>query len=309
MEHGSVKQDYDLNLLYVLALLLEEQSVIGVARRMKVSSATISRFLARIREAFSDPILVLSGRRMVLTPRAMELQAQVATVLASARALSRQEEVDFTKLTPSFTIRANDVVTSVFSGPLMQELTRTCPGCHLRFAPESEGHDSEALRKGTVDLFIGATRELQQDIRRQKLFSTKFRGVVRNGHPILDGEITPEAFTRYNHVVVSRKGRRRGPIDVALDQGYGLERNIALVMPSHYAALHGITHTDLIFSMPDIVESGLSIAAVGLIAFEIPVMVEPLEVFQAWHPRLDTDPVHRWLRTAITNVVRRRLER
>lgn len=54
MEHGSVKQDYDLNLLYVLALLLEEQSVIGVARRMKVSSATISRFLARIREAFSD---------------------------------------------------------------------------------------------------------------------------------------------------------------------------------------------------------------------------------------------------------------
>jgi hypothetical protein len=42
-------------------------------------------------------------------------------------------------------------------------------------------------------------------------------------------------------------------------------------------------------------------------AFELPVKTGEITVSQMWHPRLEVDPVHRWLRQLTLTVCRERL--
>jgi DNA-binding transcriptional LysR family regulator len=39
-------------------------------------------------------------------------------------------------------------------------------------------------------------------------------------------------------------------------------------------------------------------------AFELPVPTAPITVSQIWHPRLDADPAHRWLRGLLLAICR-----
>jgi DNA-binding transcriptional LysR family regulator len=58
--------DSDLNLLTALDALLAEGSVVGAARRLRLSSSAMSRTLARLREATGDPLLVRAGPLLCL---------------------------------------------------------------------------------------------------------------------------------------------------------------------------------------------------------------------------------------------------
>lgn len=103
----------DMNLLVALDALLDEGSVVGAARRMNLSPAAMSRTLTRIREAVGDPILVRAGRGLVPTPKALELQGQVRTVVEQAALLFRSsEQVDLSTLRRRFSVRANDFLSA-----------------------------------------------------------------------------------------------------------------------------------------------------------------------------------------------------
>src|SRR5271165_7468726 len=62
----------DANLLATLDALLQEKSVTRAAKRLGVGQPAVSHSLARLREHFRDPLLVLTGRTYVLTPRAQQ---------------------------------------------------------------------------------------------------------------------------------------------------------------------------------------------------------------------------------------------
>ncbi|WP_406586472.1 LysR family transcriptional regulator [Asaia lannensis] len=296
-------EQYDLNLLYALHMLLEEGSVSGAARRLRLSSATVSRTLARIRTTFNDPILVASGRKMVLTPRAAELQPLVDELLANARSIAQRRVLpDLKQLAPSLTIRANDAVMSAFGGAILATLRRDCPNCHIRFAPEWNIDEAEALRSGELDLYIGATRTMAAEIRRQTLFTTRVLGIARTNHPLFDDHLSIAALCRYDHLVVSRRGRRSGPIDEALQEA-GHQRNVAAVVPTYAAALDMIKGSDVIMAVPEFLMSSDEARAKSLRPFIFPVALNEIEFFQAWHPRFEADPVRRWLRQTIRAVI------
>ncbi|WP_342615960.1 LysR family transcriptional regulator, partial [Pseudomonas aeruginosa] len=101
----------DMNLLVALNVLLEEGSVVGAARRMHLSPPAMSRTLSRIREAVGDPIMVRAGRKLVPTPRALELQEQVRQLVDQARDLfNTRETIQLDKLERCFTLRSNNTL-------------------------------------------------------------------------------------------------------------------------------------------------------------------------------------------------------
>ncbi|HWD13271.1 MAG TPA: glycosyl transferase family protein [Pseudochrobactrum sp.] len=83
-----------LRLLIALDTLLVEGSVQQAAQRMGLSAPAMSRLLNQIREAFNDPILVRSGRRMIPTPRAEALRLRLRALADEAENLlsPKQEE-------------------------------------------------------------------------------------------------------------------------------------------------------------------------------------------------------------------------
>ncbi|MNX72009.1 Nodulation protein D 2 [compost metagenome] len=292
----------DLNLLLTLDVLIQEGSVVGAARRLNLSTPAMSRSLARIRDAVGDPVLVRSGRGLAPTPRALELREQVRNVVEQAQAVftAFSQDINLATLTRVFTLRANDVFVGGYGGRLREHLRRHAPRTVLRFVSEGE-EDTDAL-SGDADLYIGSSQKFGADIKVQSLFTTSFCGLARNEHAIFKGDITPQRFAACDHVSVSRRGRSQGPIDLAL-AGMGLARHVSLITPTFHAAIFALADSDLLLpSMPEHLIPGVKRLGLPLRAFPVPVPLAPVTVVQAWPPRLDSDPAHRWLRQTIKQV-------
>lgn len=291
----------DMNLLIALDALLDEGSVVGAAQRMNVSAAAMSRTLTRIRHAVDDPILVRAGRGLVPTPRAQALRARVRSLVEQATMIfTPSNEVDLSTLKRRFNLRANGVFSAGFGGQLLESTRTHAPHTVLCFVPEGDGED-DALREGRIDLHISATREFPPEIKLQSLFTTQFVGLAREGHPLFEQEITPQRFAGYDHVSVSRRGRASGPIDAALAD-MGLTRRVGLITPSFHSAIFLLLESDLILALPEHVQQKIALLGLPLRSFALPLALSSVTVMQAWHPRFDNDPAHRWLRQTLKQI-------
>jgi DNA-binding transcriptional LysR family regulator len=295
----------DLNLLIALDALLAEASVAVAARRLGLSASAMSRTLTRLREATGDPLLVRAGRRMVLTPCAEALRERTRQTVHEARALLRPsaQAPDMARMQRTFTIRANGGFVEGFGAALIAATGAAAPFVRLRFAPKIEKTPAY-LRDGTADLEIGVVSNMGPEVRVQALFRDHYVGVVRAGHPLTVGPMTPERYAAAGHVVASRRGRATGPVDTALG-ALGLERQIMAVVPGFPAALAIARASDLVALLP---RSYLSAPApAGCWVFPLPVAVDTLTISQMWHPRAEADPAHRWLRQLVLAVCRARI--
>lgn len=289
----------DLNLLVTLDVLLAEGSVARAARRLRLSPSAMSRALARLRETTGDPLLVRAGRGLVPTPRALELREQVSRLVQDGEAVLRPAGTpDLRRLARTFTLRTSDGFVENFGPGLIARAAEDAPGVRLRFVQKPD-KDSAPLRDGTVDLETGVVGTATgPEVRTQALFRDRFIGVVRMGHPLCRGEITPSRYAAGRHILVSRRGLDAGPIDDAL-RPLGLERDIATIVGGFSAALALARSSDLIASVPERHTGNLR---VGMHGFPLPVPAPEITVSMLWHPRLDADPAHRWLRSCVRDV-------
>jgi DNA-binding transcriptional LysR family regulator len=289
----------DLNLLVTLDVLLAEGSVARAAQRLRLSPSAMSRALARLRETTGDPLLVRAGRGLVPTPRALELRARVGQLVQDAEAVLRPAEaLDLKQLVRSFTLRNREGFVENFGAALIARVNAEAPGVRLRFVAKPD-KESTPLRDGSVDLETGVIGDRTgPELRAQALFRDRFIGVVRPDHPLAKGKMTPARYAAGRHVAVSRRGLDHGPIDDALAQ-VGLAREIATTVGSFAEALALARETDLIASIP---ERSTGKLRAGLHSFPLPVELPEITISLLWHPRLDADPVHRWLRDCVRAV-------
>ncbi|KND30738.1 LysR family transcriptional regulator [Streptomyces acidiscabies] len=296
-----VTQSVDLNLLVALDVLLEERSVQGAARRLHLSEPAMSRTLGRIRTALGDPVLVRAGRRMVPTPRALAVRAEVSTVVERARAVFTPADTDLRTVVRTFSILGHDAIAAAHGPALLARAAAEAPGIRLRFLSESH-LDAPFLREGTADLEVGVVDSTSPEVRTELLAKDRMVGVVRAGHPLLEGELTPERFAvEADHLTVSRRGKLHGPVDAALAE-LGLQRRVVVSVGSLPASLFVLRDTDLVGLNTG---WGLSLArTLGLVHFEVPLPLPPLRLGMAWHPRYDADPAHAWLRGLVREWMR-----
>jgi DNA-binding transcriptional LysR family regulator len=289
----------DLNLLVTLDVLLAEGSVARAAQRLRLSPSAMSRALARLRATTGDPLLVRAGRGLVPTPLALQLRERVGQLVQDAEAVLRpQERLDLEHLVRTFTLRTSDGFVENFGPPLIDRVGAGAPGVRLRFVQKPD-KDSASLRDGTVDLDTGVVEGTSgPEVRAQGLFRDRFIGVVRMGHALSQSEITPSRYAAGRHVLVSRRGLDQGPIDEALSP-LGLEREIATIVGGFSTALALARATDLIASVPERHTGNLR---AGMHSFALPVATPEITISMLWHPRLDADPAHRWLRECVRDV-------
>jgi DNA-binding transcriptional LysR family regulator len=289
----------DLNLLITLDVLLAEGNVTRAAQRLHLSPSAMSRALARLRETTGDPLLVRAGRGLVPTPRALQLRVQVSQLVQDAQAVLRPaEKLDLQQLVRTFTLRVSDGFTENFGPSLIARVSQEALGVRLRFVPKLD-KDSAALRDGSVDLETGVIGdETGPEVRTRMLFRDRFVGVVRIGHALSQGEITPARYAAGTHVLVSRRGLDKGLMDEAL-QALGLERVIGSFVGGFAAALAIARASDLIATVPERHTGKLRAA---MFSFPLPVPAPEITVSMLWHPRMDGDTAHRWLRGCVQEV-------
>ncbi|MGB4926474.1 MAG: LysR family transcriptional regulator [Giesbergeria sp.] len=294
----------DFNLLMTLDVLLAEGNVARAAQRLKLSPSAMSRSLARLRTTTGDPLLVRAGRGLVPTPRALQLREQVSQLVQDASAVLRPaEKLNLKQLQRTFTLRASDGFAENF-GPDLVALTATqAPGVRIRFAPKLD-KSSAALREGAVDLDTGVIGDTTgPEVRTRALFRDRFIGVVRYEHSLSLRSITASRYAAAQHVLVSRRGLGRGLVDDALKL-LGLERQIATFVGGFSSALAFARASDLVATVP---ERHTGKLRAGMFSFPLPVNVPEITVSMLWHPRMDADAAHRWLRGCLLEVCTQQL--
>ncbi len=290
----------DLNLLMTLDVLLDEGSVARAARRLRLSPSAMSRALARLRDTTGDPLLVRAGRGLVPTPRALELRGQVHGLVQEVEAVLRPAaQPDLARLTRTFTLRASDGFVENFGARLLARTAHEAPGVRLRFVQKTD-KDSAPLREGDVDLETGVVGDAASpELRTRALFQDRFVGVVRKGHPLAASKITLARYAKARHIQISRRNRDSGPVDAALATA-GRERSIATSASGFSAALALARGSDLIATVPERHTGSLRS---GMHTFALPFAMPPFTVSMLWHPRMDADAAHRWLRSCLLDAV------
>ncbi|MGN4072053.1 LysR substrate-binding domain-containing protein, partial [Burkholderia gladioli] len=214
-------------------------------------------------------------------------------------------DLDLASLRRTLTIRSNEGFVEAFGAALVAAAAAEAPHLRLRFTAKPS-KSAAALRDGSAELEIGVLGEMGPEVRLQALFRDRFVGVVRQGHALArEDVVSAEAYAGFGHVVASRHEDPRGPVDDALAE-LGLQRAIVAVVPGFPAALAIARGTDLVALVPAsfLVHRGAT-AEDGLHVFELPVSTARITVSQMWHPRLEADPVHRWLRQRVLAECRR----
>ncbi|MGK3115521.1 LysR family transcriptional regulator [Candidatus Pantoea formicae] len=295
--------DTDLNLLIALDALLIEGSVVGAARRLKLSESAMSRTLGRLRTATGDALLVRAGRAMVLTPYAEAMRERTHNTLREARAvLSPDAEVlDLAQLDRRFILRINEGFVEAFGSKLIATVALQAPNVQLIFVGKPEKSDRD-LRAGSIDLEIGVLGNMGPEIRLQALFRDKFVGVVRAGHPLAQ-HVDIRQLAAYGHIVASRRAEQGGPIHDAIEQA-GLSRKVVVVVPAFSTAVTLAIDSDYVALVPRslVHHHPLLKNNPSLTHFELPFATPEVTVSQFWHPRLENDAAHCWLRGVIKGI-------
>lgn len=205
------------------------------------------------------------------------------------------QTLDLQQLVRTFALRTSEGFVENFGPALIARVGDGAPGVRLRFVQKPD-KDSGPLREGAVDLETGVVEKTTApELRVQALFRDRYVGVVRMGHALSQGEITPARYAMGRHINVSREGLDRGSIDEALHP-FGLEREVATIVSGFATAVALARGSDLIASVPERHTGNLRI---GMHSFVLPFPTPEFTVSMLWHPRLDADPAHRWLRGCV----------
>lgn len=289
----------DLNLLVALDVLLAEGSVAAAADRLGLSASAMSRTLSRLREVTGDPLLVRAGRGLVPTPRALELRDRVGPIVQEGQVLLRPAEtLDLTTVERTFTLRTSDGFVENFGPRLLKRVTHEAPGIRLNFLQKPD-KTSAPLREGRIDLETAVVEpSMGPELRTHALFRDRLIGAVSSTHPLAGKKISAERYEQLSHVIVSRSGFD----DDAVEHPFlpkSLSRRVASSVSGFATALALARQSHLVATVPDLHTAALR---KGMFSFALPVRATGFTVSMVWHPRLDADPVHRWLRACMRAV-------
>jgi DNA-binding transcriptional LysR family regulator len=283
----------DLNLLVALDALLLEANVSRAAMRIGLSQPAASHALQRLRDMLGDPLLVRTGSRMELTPRAQALRGPLAQVLDQVRGLFVPDDFDAARSERQFRLMMPDLAVELLMPPLMEKITQAAPNVRINVVPWRGPAIFTAEFARTIDLVISIGNAFS-GFHRQRLYVDSDALAVRRGHPAGAKLKKRDAFLNARHVAVIIRGQNEDLIDGWL-RSKGIERRIALVVPGYIEALHVAARTDLVAFVPQRLIRALS-KQLSLVSVAPPFDPGIDEQFMFYPTRAQMDPGSIWLR-------------
>jgi DNA-binding transcriptional LysR family regulator len=283
----------DLNLLVALDALLLEANVSRAAMRIGLSQPAASHALQRLRDVLGDPLLVRTGSRMELTPRAQALRGPLAQVLDQVRGLFIPDDFDAVSSERQFRLMMPDLAVELLMPPLMEKITKAAPNVRIDVVPWRGSAIFTAEFARTIDLVISIGNAFT-GFHRQLLYTDRDALAVRRGHAIGAKLKKRDTFLNARHVAVIIRGQNEDLIDGWL-RGKGIERRIALVVPGYIEALHVAARTDLVAFVPQRLIRALS-KQLSLVSITPPLDPGIDEQFMFHPTRAQLDPGSIWLR-------------
>jgi len=301
MRIGHLRQA-DLNLLVVFTVVAEERNITRAASRLLLSQPAVTRALQRLRDTFHDDLLIRTSTGYEPTPTGQRLLQDLATMLPRLDRLMAGGDFDPETEDAIFRIAATDHAAYLLVPPLYTSVLPKRTKVEFGFVPLHAGQ-YEALEKGRLDLVLNgdhdsATVHLSKEV----IFDVDFVCVVSRKSKLARA-ITLKQYLAAEHVAVDIVGGGQTHPDRLL-AAIGEKRRCPLVVAQHTVAMRVAAVTEMIATVPRrmaVLEASNKATKI----LEAPAALGSFKYVMIWHPRMQTDAAHLWLRSIIRELGRR----
>lgn len=293
----------DLNLLVALDILLEEQNITRAAARLHMTQSATSGVIGRLRGYFEDDLLVQVGRKMMLTPRAKQLQAPVREILLKIQtSITSKPEESIAESKRHFRVMASDYLICVIFAEVIKEANREAPFVTFELVSPNDS-PLEMLLHGEIDLMIAPEHYISTQHPSQLLFEEQHVCVVWEGNTSVGQNLTLERYLEMGHIAATF-GRNRTPgVDEWLIKQYGCSRRLEVITHDFSTIPSLIMGTERIATMLSRL-AALYARTLPLRLIRPPVELTTMKEYMAWHRSMDSDPMLRWLRDKVVDTIR-----
>ena len=286
----------DLNLLIVFAALAEERNVTRAASRLLLSQPAVSRALQRLREMFHDDLLVRAPSGYEPTPKGKRLLLELSTILPRLDRLLSGEDFDPRQEETTFRIALTDHASHLLCPLICRMVLPKADKVSIEFVSFSDQTFDE-IEKGRLDLMLKAgDTYFPPRFVRETIFDDSFSCVAakESKYP---RALTLKQYLAAEHVGVGIWGELQTLPDKRL-AGIGAKRRCPIWVPYFTAAVRCVPGTQLLATVPTRIARFESNNP-SLRILKPPEVLGGFNYLMAWHPRMNTDAAHIWLRHAI----------
>ncbi|MEO7547719.1 MAG: LysR family transcriptional regulator [Ramlibacter sp.] len=291
---------FDLNLLVVLDVLLEERNVTRASERLHIGQSACSGALARLREYFGDELLVAVGRRLMLTPLAESLVEPVRDTLLRARAtIGRKPQFDPATAERRFLVCASDYVTTVMLASTLQVVAQLAPSVVVEIRGPSP-QAFENFDRGGVDLMMLPQQYAQrlEDACHAPWFHDEQACLVWVGNAAVGDALSFEQYIAMGHVAVRFGDERSLTFEEWFLPRYGKQRRIEATVDNFSALPLLVVGTNRIATLHRRLAEHV-VQQLPLRLLKPPFEMPPLTETMFWPKYLDKDPAHQWFRQTL----------
>ncbi len=294
----------DLNLLLLFKVLYEELNVSSAAVRMDLSQPALSHKLNKLRHEFADPLFVRAARGLTATPKAIALAPSILQLVSELESFyQHQSPTDFLAQTDRLVIYSTDYIESLLLPDLLAQLSELAPQVQLVFRHTQGTLPKQQLERGECDLAIaGFYRDLPESFYQQKLQAEQFVVMLRQQHPLAAQPLTLEQYCQARHIVTTLTGDLHGIVDKELAQA-GLSRHVCAGLAGFLSPAYLLEKNDVLLTCLTSLANIAKRNHPGLLVKQCPVPLPSVQISQIWHSRTQDDPLRRWLRQQIQQLL------
>lgn len=285
----------DLNLFVVFDAIYEEGSITRAAEVLNVTQPAVSNNIARLREMFNDPLFVRVKRGVSPTPLARDLIGPVRQALKIFEATFKKLEA-FDPKTSERTIRISmgDLAEVIILSPMVQAIRAQGSGINIHNFLLPRNKIPLKLSSGEIDFAIEPVQLNDSNLHSKRIVSDEFVCVVRKGHPVAKGELSPKDYVGLDHIQVSSRPSGAGIIDMVLSK-MKRRRRIAVRVQHYLMAPQLIEDSDMAITMPRLFANQI-LGKENFHFLKLPFDAPPLELWLHWHASTDENPANSWIR-------------
>lgn len=295
----------DLNLLYVFKVVFESGNLSKAAQRLTLSQPALSHKLNKMRQEYDDPLFVRASRGITPTPKALALAPEILALVDDIESFYQNTQLQsFENVSDTFHLYSTDFVEQLLMPPLLARTQHSAPKVKV-ITHNTRGQLPRAeLETGQCDLAIaGFFKDLPSSYYQQALLEQRFVVLANRNNPMIRGQLDMQGYLRCKHIVTTLTGDLKGLVDAALAR-QNLKRHVVAGISSFLAPPEIVRNGHYLLTCLENIAYQAANQHEELVVYDCPVALAPVRLVQIWHQRTHSDPLRRWFRAQIQQIMR-----
>ena len=300
-------RNVNLNLFPILLKLLLHRNVTRVANELCLTQSAVSGSLKRLRDIFSDELLITQGRELVLTEKAKRLLPMLEQHQISAETLLGGVAFDPASTTIRFRISTADWVSFLLVPVLTRRLSECSPNVSVQFI-QGDRSNAKELREGVVDMLIGPEKisdwtglnlfNDDSDYGFEQCYVDHLIGIESSEKPVPGIELDREIYLRHPHVTFNFGTRLHASVERDTLNEYELNQNDQFLVSEFTTLPYFVAATGAVSVIPSSLSNQMK-RILPIRTFTPPLEFAPIKLIMVWANVRNNDPSMKWLRVLV----------